>query len=219
MSAKPDVSVIIPVHNQELYIARCLRSIIGQSFDNKKYEIIVVDDNSNDKTSKIIKIFKEKIKIIRNKKKFGLPKSINTGIKKASGKYIVRLDSDDYVNRDFLKILYLFISHNPNLDAVSSDYYLVNDKETIIEKKNCLKSPIACGIMFKIDQLIEIGLYDEKFFVREDKDLRYRFLKKFKITRIPLPLYRYRRHKNNITNNKLLMKKHLKNFKKKYKIN
>lgn len=218
MTAKPDVSVIIPTYNQELYIARCLRSIIGQSFDEKKYEIILINDKSTDKTKKILNIFKEKIKIINNKKRFGLPKSINIGIKKSTGKYVVRLDSDDYVNRDFLKILYLYMSHNPEIDAVSSDYYLVNDKEIILEKKNSLKSPIACGIMFKIDQLIEIGLYDEKFFVREDKDLRYRFLKKFKITRIPLPLYRYRRHKNNITNNKVMMKKHLKKFKDKYKI-
>jgi len=218
MTAKPDVSVIIPTYNQELYIARCLRSIIGQSFDEKKYEIILINDKSTDKTKKILNIFKEKIKIINNKKRFGLPKSINIGIKKSTGKYVVRLDSDDYVNRDFLKILYLYMSHNPEIDAVSSDYYLVNDKEIILEKKNSLKSPIACGIMFKIDQLIEIGLYDEKFFVREDKDLRYRFLKKFKITRIPLPLYRYRRHKNNITNNKVMMKKHLKKFKEKYKI-
>ena len=218
MTAKPDVSVIIPTYNQELYIARCLRSIIGQSFDEKKYEIILINDMSTDKTKKILNIFKEKIKIINNKKRFGLPKSINIGIKKSTGKYVVRLDSDDYVNRDFLKILYLYMSHNPEIDAVSSDYYLVNDKEIILEKKNSLKSPIACGIMFKIDQLIEIGLYDEKFFVREDKDLRYRFLKKFKITRIPLPLYRYRRHKNNITNNKVMMKKHLKKFKEKYKI-
>ena len=64
----------------------------------------------------------------------------------------------------------------------------------------------------------ELGLYDKKFLVHEDKDLRYRFLKKFKIYRIPLPLYRYRKHQKNITNNLSKMKKHLKQFKKKHKI-
>jgi hypothetical protein len=55
--------------------------------------------------------------------------------------------------------------------------------------------------MFRIEQLIEIGLYDEDFLCREDEDLRLRFLKKYQIDRVKLPLYRYRQHENNMTNN------------------
>ena len=87
------------------------------------------------------------------------------------------------------------------MDAIACDYFLVNDEEEIIERKNCMDNPIGCGIMFKSNQLLEIGLYDENFLLYEERDLRYRFEKKYKIHRLELPLYRYRRHSNNITNN------------------
>ena len=72
--------------------------------------------------------------------------------------------------------------------------------------------------MFRVEHLLDLGLYDKTFLVHEDKDLRYRFLKKYKIYRIPLALYRYRKHQNNITNNKVSMKKHLKKLKEKHRI-
>ena len=148
----------------------------------------------------------------------GLPYSINKGILSAKGRYVVRVDSDDYVNKEFLNIPYNFLSSNEELDAISCDYLLVDDKEKVIKRENSNKKPIGCGIMFRLEQLLELGLYDNKFLVHEDKDLRYRFLKKFKIYRIPLPLYRYRKHEKNITNNLLKMKKHFKQFKIKHKI-
>ena len=79
------------------------------------------------------------------------------------------------------------------------------------------KYPIGCAIMFRLENLIKVGLYDKTFRVQEDKDLRIRFLKKFKIERLQLPHYRYRRHLNNITNNKENMKKHYKRLLKKHK--
>ena len=72
--------------------------------------------------------------------------------------------------------------------------------------------------MFRTQHYKEIGLYDENFLRHEDKDLRKRFEKKFKIHRIKMPLYRYRRHKRNITNDKKVMDYHLKKLKKKHKI-
>ena len=71
---------------------------------------------------------------MENKINRGLPYSLNKGIKKAKGKYIVRLDSDDYVNRDFLLILYLFLNQNINFDAVSYDYIIVDDNEKVIKE-------------------------------------------------------------------------------------
>ena len=72
--------------------------------------------------------------------------------------------------------------------------------------------------MFRTEQLIDLGMYDKSFYVQEDRDLRYRFLKKYTITRVQIPLYRYRKHEKNITNNKNNMKKQLKRFKKKHRI-
>ena len=58
------VSVIIPVYNQEIFISRCLRSILDQSLEKKKYEIIVIDDGSKDKTRRILQTFKDQVTII-----------------------------------------------------------------------------------------------------------------------------------------------------------
>tara|TARA_B100001063_G_scaffold229494_1_gene241748 strand:- start:760 stop:1416 length:657 start_codon:yes stop_codon:yes gene_type:complete len=215
---KPKISVIIPTYNQEKYLGRCLRSLMDQSMNRKDYEIIVVNDGSVDKTKFAANLFKEEICLINNKKNMGLPYSINKGILSAKGRFVVRVDSDDYVNKEFLNIPYNFLSSNLDLDAVSCDYFLVDDSEKVIKRENSNKKPIGCGIMFRLEHLLDLGLYDNKFLVHEDKDLRYRFLKKYKIFRIPLPLYRYRKHGKNITNNKLKMKKHLRQFKKKHKI-
>lgn len=208
------VSVIIPTYNREKFIGRCLRSLLSQSIGVENFEIILIDDGSTDYSGKIYEAFSEDIIIIKHKKNLGLPSALNTGIKKAKGRFIVRIDSDDYVNSEFLNILFLFISENPEYDAVACDYQLVDDKENVIRKVDCNKEPIGCGIMFKTKNLIEIGLYDEKFLLHEEKELRLRFEKKYKINRVPLALYRYRKHASNMTNNKKKYKNKLKMLKK-----
>lgn len=218
MAKQLAVSIIVPVYNQEKYIGRCLRSLLAQDFDKDRFEVIVINDGSNDKTAYALELFKNDIVIINNKKNKGLPYSLNKGIKKSKSQYIVRVDSDDYININFLKFLTFYLDQNINFDAVACDYLIVNNKEKIISRKNCLKTPIACGIMFRIEQLISIGLYDEKFLLHEEKDLRIRFKKKYNITRIELPLYRYRMHESNNTKNTSKMKIHLNKLKKKHKI-
>ena len=218
MSSNIIVSVVIPTLNQEKFIGRCLRSLLDQSLERKKYELITIDDGSEDKTSSILKLFRDEVKIIKNKKNMGLPHSINQGILSARGRFIVRVDSDDYVNREFLNLLQMFLTANVEINAVCCDYFLVDDKENIIDRKNSSTHPIGCGIMFKVEDLIDLGMYDESFHVHEDQDLRLRFLKKYKINRISLPLYRYRKHEGNITSKKKNMRKHYARLKKKHKI-
>ena len=170
--------------------------------ERNDYDIIVINDGSTDKTSKILEQFAGYITLIESEKNCGLPATLNKGIKKSLSKYMVRVNSDDYVNEDFLKFLYSFISQNNNYDAVSCDYFLVDDKEEILSRENSEKSPIGCGIIFKSQQILELGLYDENLLLHEDIDLRKRFEKKYKVIRLPLPLYRYRKHETNITNDK-----------------
>lgn len=202
MSVK--ISIIIPVFNREKYIARCLRSLLNQSIERKNYELIIINDGSNDKTQQILEFFKdafkEEIKIIVNEKNIGLPASLNLGIKASIGKYIVRVDSDDYVNKHFLSILYLMINLNPSYSAIACDYYLVDNEEKIVEQVNCEEKPIGCGIIFETNDVKSIGLYDEKYLINEEKEFRERYEKKYSIKRLAIPLYRYRRHNHNMTN-------------------
>lgn len=196
----PTVSVIVPVRNQEKYIGRCLRSLLSQNYPRESFEIVVIDDGSDDRTPYALELFKEEIVLVRNETARGLPASLNRGILLANSPFVVRVDSDDYVNADFLHVLNLFLADNHYMDAVACDYLLVNDREEVIARKNCSEDPIACGIMFRKEQLIDIGLYDESFHLHEERDLRIRFLEKYKIHRVELPFYRYRRHDTNSTN-------------------
>ncbi len=200
-----DISVIIATYNCERYIGRAIRSLIGQSFPKERHEIIVVDDGSTDHTRQVLESFGDWIKVISLGEHKGLPYACNEGIKKALARFVVRVDADDYVHEDFLKTEYLFLSLNSDFDAAACDYYRVDEKQNHIARKNCDTEPIACGIMFKKDNLVAVGLYDEKFLMLEEVDLRIRYLQRFKIYRIELPLYRYRRHKSNITSDEKSM--------------
>ena len=208
MPNTPIISVIVPVFNQEKFIGRCLRSLLHQTIAHEKYEIIVVNDGSTDRTPYALELFHDAINIITNSTNIGLPASLNRGITAARSTYIVRVDADDYVNQNFLNFLYVYLDQNRYADAVACDYLLVNDAEDVLERANCIERPIACGIMFKKEQLIDIGMYDESFRWQEDRDLRIRFEKKYSVNRLELPLYRYRRHDNNITNDTDAMERH-----------
>lgn len=214
----PTISVLITTYNVERYIGRAIRSALNQSISRDAYEIIVINDCSTDRTRFALEVFEDDIKLINNEIRIGLPASLNKGIKKAKGRFVVRIDGDDYVHRDFLKVLELHLSLNDDIDAIACDYLLVDNDEHILGKMNCMEKPIACGIMFRIDQLIDIGLYDEDFLVREDEDLRIRFLKKYRIERVQIPLYRYRRHDNNLTNDKEKMHQYARMLEKKHSL-
>ena len=197
-----NISVLITAYNVERYIGRAIRSVLNQSLQREVYEIIVVNDCSTDRTRFALEVFEGDIRLINNEERIGLTASLNKGIRKAKGQFVVRVDGDDYVHEEFLKVLSLHLNLNEDVDAISCDYILVDNDENVLSKMNCLDAPIACAIMFRYEQLVDIGLYDEKFLAREDEDLRIRFLKKYRIERVQLPLYRYRKHDNNLTNNK-----------------
>jgi len=192
------ISIIIPTFNYDKYIARAIRSCIEQSLSKTDFEIIVVNDSSKDSTKYILESYGHWIRVIDHADNKGLPYSRNQGIMNAKGDYIVNLDADDYLHPDFLKICNLYMEFN-HPDAVASDYFLVDDNETILNKISIHEQPIACGIMFKKSLMINIGLYDTKLRIGEDVDFRIRFEKHYKIERINLPLYRYRLHKQNLT--------------------
>ena len=202
------VSVIITSYNYARYIERAIRSALNQSMPAVTFEVIVVDDCSTDESDFILENYKDEIRMVKMEKNSGLSAARNAGIKKAKGQFVVFLDADDYIQADLIKVLSVFLTENNRLDAVAVDYYLVNEFGDHIEWVNSNEKPIACGIMFRKDLLFDIGLYDESFRAREEEDLRKRFLAKHTIFHIPLPLYRYRMHDNNLTKNGEEMHKH-----------
>ena len=107
-------SIIMPVYNVEKYIAKCMDSVVGQSYDD--FEVIVVDDESPDNSIKIVEQYADaypgNIHIIhqKNTRQGG---ARNNGVKHAKGEYILFLDSDDYVHPDMLKIVDRHLQETP----------------------------------------------------------------------------------------------------------
>lgn len=138
--AFPIISIIVPVHNTEQYLTECLNSIICQSY--KELEIVVVDDASNDGSSRIIAEFQQKdnrIKYFRHEKNGGICKARNTGLKHATGKYIAWCDSDDVLHPQFIEYLHQVLTRE---DADFVECQSVSDYKF---NKDILPPPIWFG--------------------------------------------------------------------------
>ena len=96
------ISIIIPVYNEEKNVARTIESLLNQTF--KDYEIIAVNDASKDNSIDVLNKYKNKIKIIDKKKNEGQAKTLNAGLKIASGDIIARTDGDSIVPPNWLEI-------------------------------------------------------------------------------------------------------------------
>lgn len=101
------ISVVVPVYNVQKYIARCMDSLVGQTFQ-KPYEIIVIDDGSTDDSIKIVEEYQKEYSniIIHHQENRGLSVARNTGIQLATGQYLIFVDSDDSLRLDTLQLLY-----------------------------------------------------------------------------------------------------------------
>lgn len=122
MCQTPKVSVLVPVYNVEKYIDECIQSILDQSF--KDFELIVVDDASLDGSMSIVSKYADqdkRIRIIRKAHNEGLMSARKTGYLNAVGKYIMFCDSDDYLPKNSIEILYNSIA-NTAFDIVFADY-------------------------------------------------------------------------------------------------
>ncbi|MDH3975342.1 MAG: glycosyltransferase [Deltaproteobacteria bacterium] len=196
------VSIVITCHNYDKYLGRAIRSAINQNFPRDQFEILVVNDFSPDETKEVMDSFLGYIRPIHLEENVGLAAARNIGIKRALGKYVVHIDADDYVSENLILIESMYLDEHKDWGAVSCNYELIDEEGNFTEKKNGKVEPIACGIMFRKDKLFDIGLYNPEFKAMEEEELRRRFESKYKITNIDLSLYRYRRHSNNLTNDK-----------------
>jgi CMP-N-acetylneuraminic acid synthetase len=193
-------TIVITNYNYDKYIGRCIRSCLNQSI-SQLYEVILIDDNSKDNSIRVAEEFKnfKNFKIIKNKKNIGVAAAANIGFKKAKGKYVVRIDSDDYVSKNFLYFLIYYLKENPKILGVACDYTLINDNEKAIKRVSAISEPIACGILYNKSKLSKYGFYNKNFRHREEEELKARIGKNYNIGYLEIPLYRYRMHSTNKT--------------------
>lgn len=122
----PVISVIVPVYNVELYLKRCVDSIIEQSYNN--IEIILVNDGATDSSPEICDFYARtdsRIRVI-HKENGGLSSARNAGINIMNGKYVLLIDSDDYIEKDMISKLY-FVAQEKKADIVTCQFVKVFD--------------------------------------------------------------------------------------------
>lgn len=208
----PKVSIIITAHNYAQYLERCLESAFEQTYSD--YEIVVVDDGSTDETPEILRSAKarnpDQLRVI-HLEGLGLPAACNAGIEAAVGDYIVRLDADDYFDENLLTVEANYLDTHSDVDLVFPDYYTVDNNGDILEHIRMMKvndevellnrSPLAAGAMYRRSSWAQINGYDETLEYQEDYDFWVRFVDKFEVRNVNLPLMYYRQHGSNMSRN------------------
>jgi glycosyltransferase involved in cell wall biosynthesis len=130
------LSIIVPVYNVEMYIRPCIESIFNQGLDEKYFEVIIINDGTEDRSMEMIQdliIFHKNI-IVINQKNQGISIARNVGIAAAKGEYILMPDSDDLLIENSLKPL-LDIAIKTKADLVVADYLKMTNEEI----QNCDK--------------------------------------------------------------------------------
>lgn len=146
----PLISIIVPVYNLEVYIENCIQSILNQTF--KDFELIIVDDGSEDATFKICKELAnsdQRISCIKFNH-VGVSSARNEGIKLAKGKFIAFIDGDDMIHPNYLKYLYTTLKQK-DADIVIADYKKVNQDFKSIEYSDTFS--------FKVREITQKEIY------------------------------------------------------------
>lgn len=125
------ISVIVPIYKVEKYVEACIKSLLNQSY--RDFELILVDDGSPDdsmnKVESVLATGTDVPVVIIRKSNGGVSSARNVGIDKASGEYVIMIDSDDVISSDFLQEFVDLISKHPSKNIYSASYYVCYDKE------------------------------------------------------------------------------------------
>lgn len=222
-----NLSVIVPIYNGEFFIEACIESILNQSY--KDFELILVDDGSNDQSGKLCDEFKKKdnrIKVI-HKRNEGVTSARIKGVKAANGKFIAFIDADDWVDKNFLERLIVSIKLTKADIVISGCLYEQGDettasinliKEGVYEGESLVNDvisrmlyyegfykfgiqPYMCNKLFRKDILMSCfkGI-DVKIYDGEDVAIVYPYLSKSKkVTIINDCMYHYRIHETSVS--------------------
>tara|TARA_B100001248_G_scaffold252661_1_gene229082 strand:+ start:16664 stop:17461 length:798 start_codon:yes stop_codon:yes gene_type:complete len=210
------VSVLMTVYNTAKYLDRSINSIIKQTYKN--FELIIVDDGSEDNSKKIISSYKnKKIKKFFLKKNVGRINALKYAIKKSSGKYIAILDSDDVSNTNRLNTQVKFFKSKKEIMLIASKVTFIDDKNNklfsypkkfdainyneVVHFRNIF--PFST-VMFRREVLKNVPLFSRKIKYAFDYDFVLRVKKKYKIFLIPKILGQFTRRENSLTTNENL---------------
>lgn len=199
-----EISVVMPVYNTEKYVSEAIESVLQQSWSD--FEFIIIDDGSTDSTLSIIKTFQdERIKLYKHTHDY--IGSLNKGLSLATGKYIARMDADDIMNVDRLKIQYTIMEEAPEITVCGSWMLpIIEDRvqsELLMSSAGFIESPLLFllknNILFhpttfiRRSFLMEHSLIYEPYMWAEDYKLWFEIARRkgvFYVESFPLLFYR-----------------------------
>tara|TARA_B100000767_G_C19725715_1_gene519389 strand:+ start:724 stop:1440 length:717 start_codon:yes stop_codon:yes gene_type:complete len=217
-----DLSIVIINKNYLRFLKKCINSCLNQ-ITNFQYEIIVVDDGSNDGSVNFLRNIKNTKLSFTQTKSEGIEKAANKGFKKSRGKYVVRVDSDDYLHKNFAQNSLLMIK-NSKKSFVYSDYFQISSnkntkKKTLpnFDQKELINRGdfLATGTLFDKNIIKKLGYYNEntKNSGLENYELILKLIKsKYEGKKINKFLFYYRKHQKNLS---IIKKKKIINYGKK----
>lgn len=204
----PKITVYAPCFNYGAFVEQAVESVIAQTFED--WELIVIDDGSTDNSREILRQYADhpKIRVIEQENK-GLNVTNNIALRLARGEYVMRLDTDDWLDENALVVLSGILDRDNDVGLVYPDYFEVDEQGDILElvrrKKlgdevELLDLPAhgACT-MFRRDVLMQMGGYIEDYSCQDGYELWIRFIQKFHPYNVNIPLFYYRQHGTSLT--------------------
>ena len=186
MNKKPFISIVVPSYNEEKYLPNCLTTIANQKFPKNEYEVIVVDNNSTDRTSQIAKKFGAKI--IKEKKQ-GYVFTLQKGMSHAKGKIIAVVDADTELDSNWLEIIekafmdpkVVAVTGRVNLDTKSKLFNISTSAlyTLFLHISSFIDKPNLTGFNFAVrrDSFLKVGGLNMMFEMSPDVDLGIRLNK------------------------------------------
>lgn len=199
----PKVSIILPVYNAALYLREAIESLLNQTFSD--FELLIYNDGSVDESDKVISTFSDpRIKYLAFEKNKGLIHVLNTGLKQASGQYIVRMDADDVCEKDRIYKQVEFMDNHREVGACGTQLKILGTQQIVARpcQDNELRwwifksSPLAHpSVIIRRSVLTDHQLvFNAEAYVAEDFDLWWRMAFFTKLANLPEALLHYRLH-------------------------
>ncbi len=205
----PKITVYLPSHNYGKFLGEAIESVLRQSVDD--WELIIIDDNSTDNTAEVMQLYEGHPNIsLHHTDGIGLPSVCNYALKHARGEYVIRLDGDDVFNENILLVLRNLLDKNPDIALVHPDYYLVDIYGEVYSHERRRRysgnhkldmPPNGACTMVRKDIIEKVGGYREDLGAQDGYDLWIKLGTDYKSAHINIPLFYYRRHRENLTGN------------------
>lgn len=218
---RPLISVLMPVYNSEDYLKQAIESILNQTFTN--FEFLIFDDGSTDKSKEIILKYAEKdsrIIFFLSPENQGYTKHLNKGLEIAKGKYIARMDSDDICLPNRLQMQVNFMEKNEKVWVLGASSLIIDKDANEVGISTRITDPEKLyfisffinplshpTVIFRKDQILKIGGYNNAKVPSEDFDLWVKVLGNGKIANLETPLLKYREHGESISSKKKELQK------------